>query len=106
MKQPDTGPLELGWIVLRGSYQTEGLDDQSPAAHEAPDDKPSQHRLDLRYTAVLRIDCVLLDQHGSADGEENGEEYEEEVLKDEASHRRRNVENCTPRPPVFAISNL
>jgi hypothetical protein len=56
---------------MMSSYQTKGLDDQSPTAHEAPDHEPPQHRLDLRDAAMLRIDCVVLHEHRSADGEED-----------------------------------
>lgn len=56
-------------IGSQETYQTEGLCDQGPSSQESPDDEASQDRLDLRDTAMLGVDGVLLDQHGRSERE-------------------------------------
>lgn len=45
------------------TYQSKRLYNQSPCSHKTPNNEASQHRLDLGYPAMFRIQCVFFNQH-------------------------------------------
>lgn len=46
------------------THQSQGFCDESPNAHEAPDDETAQNRLDLGYTTLFGMRTKLGDQKG------------------------------------------
>lgn len=102
--------------------QTEGLDDQSPGAHEVADDEATQDSFDLRNATVFRVDGMVLDQNARTCCEKDlgesanrwrvtsGAAYrkdnEEDVLDDVAARFGGGAKSTAPGMPVRALRQL
>lgn len=53
------------------THETEGLDDQGPAAHEVAYDETTQNGFDLWNAAMLRVNRMVLNQNAGTRRKKN-----------------------------------